>query len=152
MLQVGQRAPDFELPNAAMEMVKLSDWHAQKHVVLYFYPKDDTPLCTLQAIEFSDHDEEFNRLDAVVIGISSDDCLNHASFRDRHGLTVQLLADIDNEASRLYGVWQPAEAKGRVGIQRCTFIIDKEGILRHVLSKVNPRGHAAAVLKLIKEL
>jgi peroxiredoxin Q/BCP len=153
MLQVGRRAPGFSLPDADMEMVDLSSFRG-KNVVVYFYPKDDTPGCTLEAIEFSDMEDEFARYDTVVIGISPDDCISHADFRDKHGLSIQLLADPEVEVGRKYGVWQEKEKDGvkKMGIVRSTFIIDRQGILRHALYGVNPRGHAAEVLNLVKGL
>jgi peroxiredoxin Q/BCP len=153
MLQVGQPAPGFNLPDADMEMVKLSAYKG-KNIVLYFYPKDDTPGCTIEAIDFSDHEEEFARLDTVVLGVSKDDCISHAAFRDRHGLTVRLLADTEGEACAKYGVWQEKEKDGmkRMGIVRSTFLIDRRGILRHALYGVNPRGHAAEVINLINRM
>ena len=122
--------------------------------MLYFYPKDDTPGCTIEAIDFSDMEEEFRKNDVVVLGVSRDDCLSHAAFRDKHGLAVQLLADTEGEVCEKYGVWQEKEKDGvkRMGIVRSTFVIDKHGILRHALYGVNARGHAAEVLKLIKEM
>lgn len=154
MLQAGSTAPDFDLPDADMEMVKLSDFRGKKNVVLYFYPKDDTPGCTIEAIEFSDIEDELANLDTVVIGVSRDDCISHAAFRDKHGLTVRLLADTEGEACQKYGVWQEKEKDGvkKMGIVRSTFIIDKKGIVRHALYGVNPRGHAQEVLALIKEM
>lgn len=153
-LQVGHAAPNFGLPDADMSMVKLSEFKGKKNVVLYFYPKDDTPGCTIEAIDFSDMEEEFRKSDVVVLGVSRDDCLSHAAFRDKHGLAVQLLADTEGEVCEKYGVWQEKEKDGvkRMGIVRSTFVIDKHGILRHALYGVNARGHAAEVLKLIKEL
>ena len=153
MLQPGSHAPDFTLPDADMELLKLSRLKG-KTVVLYFYPKDDTPGCTIQAIEFSDLDEEFARYNAVVIGISCDDCMIHADFRDKHGLAVSLLADIDGKVCEKYGVWQEKEKDGikKMGIVRSTFVIDGEGTLRHMLYGVSPKGHAAEILNLIKEL
>lgn len=154
MLEIGQEAPGFDLPNADMEMVKLAGYRGRKNLVLYFYSKDDTPGCTLQAVELSDLEEEFRRLDTAVIGISRDDCMSHGSFRDKHGITVQLLADTEGEVCRQYGVLQEKEVDGRkkTGIVRSTFIIDKKGIVRHVLYNVNPRSHAAEVLNLVKSL
>lgn len=151
MLQIGHPAPGFNLPDAEMEMVKLASFKG-KNVVLYFYPKDDTPGCTREAIEFSDLEEDFARLDTVVIGISRDDCLSHASFRDKHGLTVMLLADTEGEVCAKYGVWQEKEKDGvkKMGIVRSTFIIDKAGVLRHALYGINPKGHAAEIINLIK--
>ena len=152
MLQTGQAAPGFDLPDAEMEAVSLAAFRTHKIVVLYFYPKDDTPGCTMEAIEFSDMQDEFTRLDAVVIGISMDDCLSHGAFLDKHGLAVQLLADVDGEVCNYYGVLHEKEHDGRkkTCIQRSTFIIDKDGVLRHALYGVTPRGHAAQVLELIK--
>ena len=154
MLQAGQAAPGFDLPDAEMEAVSLAGFRNRKIVVLYFYPRDDTPGCTLEAIEFSDMQEEFARLNAVVIGVSMDDCLSHGSFLDKHGLAVQLLADVEGEVCNNYGVLREKEHEGRkkTCIQRSTFIIDKHGTLKHVLYGVSPRGHAAEVLKLVKGL
>jgi thioredoxin-dependent peroxiredoxin len=152
MLQAGQTAPGFDLPDAEMEPVSLASFRKRKVVVLYFYPKDDTPGCTMEAIEFSDMQDEFARLDAVVVGISMDDCLSHGSFLDKHGLAVQLLADVEGEVCSQYGVLHEKEHDGRkkTCIQRSTFIIDKQGVLRHVLYGVSPRGHATAVLDLVR--
>jgi len=153
MPQIGSHAPDFTLPDADMEMQKLSRFKG-KTVVLYFYPKDDTPGCTIQAIEFSDLDEAFAEHNAVVIGISRDDCMSHADFRDKHGLAVNLLSDVDGRVCEKYGVWQEKEKDGikKMCIMRSTFVIDREGTLRHIFSGVSPKGHAHDILKLIKEL
>jgi peroxiredoxin Q/BCP len=153
MLQIGTPAPDFTLPDADMELVKLSRFRG-KVVVLYFYPKDDTPGCTLEAIEFSDLEDEFVKCDAVVVGVSRDDCMSHADFRDKHGLTVNLLADVDGKVCEKYRVWQEKEKDGvkKMCMQRSTFLIDRDGVLRHMQYGVNPKGHAHEILKLIKEL
>jgi thioredoxin-dependent peroxiredoxin len=153
MLNVGAPAPDFDLPDAGMEMVKLSSFRGKQSVVLYFYVKDDSPGCTMQAIEFSDLEDEFARYDTVVLGISRDDCISHGAFRDKHGLTVQLLSDTDGDVSTQYGVLQEREKDGvkKLCSTRCTFIIDKQGIVRHALREVNSRGHAHEVLKVIKQ-
>jgi len=154
MLQVGHAAPGFSLPDADMEMVKLSDFKGRKNVVLYFYPRDDTPGCTMQAIDFTDLEQEFSKLDTVVLGVSKDDCLSHAAFRDKHGLAVRLLADTEGEACEKYKVWQEKDKDGvkRMGIVRSTFLIDKQGKLRHALYGVNSRGHAAEILKMVKDI
>jgi peroxiredoxin Q/BCP len=154
MPQIGQPAPLFALADADMETVALSGFKGKKNVVLYFYPRDDTPGCTLQAIEFSDHDEEFARHDCVVLGVSPDDCISHAEFRDKHGLSVCLLADPDVEVCEKYGVRQLKECEGatKTCINRATFVIDKKGKLRHALYGVNPRGHAMEVLELVKAI
>ena len=149
----GSHAPDFTLPDADMELVKLSRYKG-KNVVLYFYPKDDTPGCTVEAIEFSDLEEEFAEHDTVILGISCDDCISHADFRDKHGLAVQLLADMDVKVCEKYGVWREKENNGarKMGIVRSTFIIDKQGTLRHAFYGVTAKGHAAEILNIIKEL
>jgi peroxiredoxin Q/BCP len=137
-----------------MELVKLADFAGRKTVVLYFYPKDDTPGCTIEAIDFSDLQDEFEKHETVVLGISMDDCISHGSFRDKHGLSVRLLADTEGEACSAYGVLVERESEGRkrIGIQRSTFVIDRQGVLRHVMYGVNARGHAAEVLALLKSL
>ena len=154
MLEPGQAAPTFELPDADMQPVDLSAFKGKKHVVLYFYPKDGTPGCTIQAIDFSDREKEFQRLDTVIFGVSRDDVLSHAAFRDEHGLTVQLLADTEEEVCKMYDVLAEKSYEGRnkTMVRRSTFVIDKKGFLRHILSEVNPRNHADEVLKVVKTL
>ncbi|MFA7386251.1 MAG: peroxiredoxin [Thiohalobacteraceae bacterium] len=154
MLQPGQTAPDFDLPDSDMRKFSLSAQAGQRHVVLYFYPKDDTSGCTLEAIEFTQLADEFERADCIVLGVSRDDCSSHAAFRDKHGLAVQLLADVDGEVCEQYGVWQEKEKDGvkRFGVQRSTFVIDREGVIRHALYGVTAKGHAAAVLELVRAL
>jgi len=153
MLQLGSAAPDFSLPDSDMETLKLSKFRGKK-VVLYFYPKDDTPGCTVEAIEFSDLENEFIKSNAVVIGISKDDCMSHAAFRDKHGLAINLLSDEDGKVCEKYKVWQEKEKDGvkRMGIVRSTFIIDAEGILKHMQYGVVAKGHAAEILQLVKTL
>jgi peroxiredoxin Q/BCP len=152
MLQVGNPAPAFDLPDADLEMVSLASFRGKHHVVLYFYPKDDTPGCTIEAIDFSDLQDELEKQGAVVLGVSMDDCISHGSFRDKHGLSVRLLADTEGEVCNLYGVLVERESEGRkrTAILRSTFVIDRQGILRHALYGVNARGHAAEVLALLK--
>ena len=132
----------------------LSSYRGKKNVVLYFYPRDGTPGCTIQAIGFSDREDEFKRLDTVVFGVSSDDVLSHQAFRDEHGLTVQLLADTEKEVCRLYDVIQEKVVDGhpKSFLMRSTFVIDKKGVVRHILQDVNPRAHVNEVLKIIKAL
>ena len=153
MLQPGMHAPDFTLPDADMQLFKLSSLKGS-NVVVYFYPRDDTPGCTVEAIEFSDLDDEFSKYDTVVIGISRDDCISHAGFRDKHGLSVKLLADVDGRVCEKYGVWQEKEKDGgkKMGIVRSTFLIGKDGMLLKVLYGVNARGHAVEILNLAKEM
>jgi peroxiredoxin Q/BCP len=154
MLQIDHAAPGFNLPDADMASVKLADFKGRHHVILYFYPRDDTPGCTQEAIEFSDLDDDLRQLDTVVLGVSKDDCLSHAAFRDKHGLAVRLLADTEGTVCHKYGVWQEKEKDGvkKMGIVRSTFIIDKQGTLRHALYGVSAKGHAAEVFKLIQAL
>jgi len=154
MLKAGDTAPGFELPSADMRMMNSTELRGQKNIVIYFYPKDDTPGCTIEALDFSDLKEEFDALDTEIIGISRDNCTSHGEFRDKHGLTVQLLADVDGVACEQYGVWQEKEKNGekKMGIVRSTFIIDKNCTIRHALYGVKPKGHAEDVLNLIKAL
>jgi peroxiredoxin Q/BCP len=137
-----------------MEMMDLSSYKGKKNVVLYFYPKDGTPGVTIQAIGFSDRENEFKKLDTVVFGVSRDDVLSHQAFRDEHGLTVELLADTEQEVSRLYDVIQDKIVDGRAKacLLKSTFVIDKKGVVRHILQDVNPRAHVDEVLKVCKEL
>jgi len=136
MLQIGDLAPDFSMPDADMEMFKLSRLRG-KTVVLYFYPKDDTPGCTVEAIEFSDLEEEFG-----------------GSFRDKHGLSIKLIADEDGKVCNKYGVWQEKEIDGarKMGILRSTFIIDPEGKIQFCQYGVVAKGHAQEILNLIKSI
>ncbi len=153
MLQPGRLAPGFELPDADMNVVTLESFR-RRNVVLYFYPRDDTPGCTIEAIDFSDLDDEFAKLQTVVLGVSMDDCMSHGTFRDKHGLSVQLLADTEGDVCNSYGVLLEKDYEGRKKkcIQRSTFIIDGKGRVKHALYGVSARGHAAQVLHLVREL
>jgi thioredoxin-dependent peroxiredoxin len=152
-LQAGSEAPQFELADADMRMFSLNEQRG-KNIVLYFYPKDDTPGCTMEANEFSDHEAEFTRYNTIVVGISRDDCISHATFRDKYGLSVQLLSDTDGRTCRKYGVLYEKDVDGhkKLAIQRSTFVIDKKGELRHVMYGVHAHGHPQEILKLIKEM
>jgi peroxiredoxin Q/BCP len=154
MLQPGQTAPSFSLPDADMETFDFGSLRNKRHAVVFFYPKDGTPYCTQEAIEFSDHEEEFNRLGCVILGISRDDCLAHAEFRDKHGLSVRLLSDIDGRVGHQYGIYHFREKDGhrKLTVLRSTFIIDRQGIIRHAFYDVSPKGHAAQVFELVKQL
>ena len=153
-LTAGMEAPHFELPDADMRMFALTSLKGSKNIVLYFYPKDDTPGCTMEANEFSDLEDDFAKYDTVVIGISRDDCLSHASFRDKYGLSVLLLSDPDARICKRYAVMYEKEVDGhrKLAIQRSTFIIDKQGKLHHTMYGVHAHGHALEVFNLIKEL
>ena len=154
MLHSGHTAPGFSLPDADMEMFDFDSLRGRQHAVLFFYPRDGTPLCTLEAIDFSDHEQDFKQLDCAVIGISRDDFLCHADFRDKHGLSIRLLSDEDGKVSHQYGVFRMLEKAGhrKLFVVRSTFIIDRDGIIRHALYDVSPKGHAAQVFQLVKEL
>jgi peroxiredoxin Q/BCP len=154
MLQIGQPAPTFSLPDADMEIFTLASLRGHQHAVLFFYAKDGTPYCTMEATNFSDHEEEFNRLGCAVFGISRDDCLRHADFRDENGLSIRLLSDEDGGVCKKYGVVQMREKDGhkKQCVVRSTFIIDKTGVIRHAFYDVNPKGHAAEIFRLVKQL
>ena len=154
LLQVGMEAPQFELPDADMKMFSLASLRGQKNIVLYFYPKDDTPGCTVEANEFSKRDDDFKNLDTRVIGVSRDECLSHAAFRDKYGLSVLLLSDTESKVCKKYGVLYDKEVDGhkKVSIKRSTFVIDKLGKLRHALYGVQAHGHADEILNLVREM
>lgn len=153
MLSVGDQAPQFLLPDADMDMVESSAYDG-KCCVVYFYPKDDTPGCTMEAIEFTDLVAEFEAANTVVIGVSKDTCVSHAAFRDKYGLGIRLLADVEGQLCEAYGVWQERERNGEkhTGIVRSTFVVDAAGTIRHALYDVKPKGHAAQVLELVEAL
>ena len=153
MISPGDQAPAFELPTADMEMLTSAEL-AGKPYVMYFYPKDDTPGCTMEAQEFSDLSDDFAAANCAIIGVSKDNCVSHATFRDKYGLTVQLIADVEGQVCEAYGVWQEKEKHGekRMGIVRSTFVIDAEGTVRHAIYEVKPKGHAEAVLELVQAL
>ena len=154
MLQPGQPAPVFTLPDADMQTVELASFIGKKRIVLYFYPRDNTPGCTQEAADFSDHEGEFGRCNCVILGVSRDDCLTHAEFRDRHGLSIGLLSDPEGEVCRRYGVLQEKETDGvrRECLVRSTFVIDKKGVIRHAAYGVNPRHHAAEIYAVVRKL
>ncbi len=147
MIEQGQPAPDFELPSDSGDTVTLSSLRG-KPVVLYFYPKDDTPGCTTQACGIRDAYGEFERAGAVVLGVSPDDERSHGKFRDKYELPFTLLADTDHEVAERYGVWGEKKYMGRtyMGINRSTFVIDGDGIITKVFPQVKPATHADDVL------
>ncbi len=154
MLTPGAKAPSFSLPDADLGRFNLEDRIGSRNLVIYFYPKDDTPGCTMEALDFTDLQSEFDAAQTDVLGISRDTCASHGAFRDKYGLSIQLLADTDGEACEAYGVWQEKESHGekRMGILRSTFIVDKQGEIRHALYDIKPKGHAAEVLELVRAL
>lgn len=151
-INVGQSAPEFELPSSEGNTVKLSDFRG-KNVVVYFYPKDMTPGCTTEACDFRDFHNQFQELNAVILGISPDPLKRHAAFIEKYGLPFQLLADEDHKAAEAYGVWTLKKNFGKeyMGIERSTFIIDKNGTLIKEWRKVKVKGHVEEALQYIKE-
>lgn len=154
MLEINQPAPLFSIPNQLNELVNLTDFAGKKNVVLYFYPKDDTPGCTIEANDFTRLADEFSKLDTVIIGVSKDSCESHLDFINKFGLKVILLADTSGELCESYCVWREREKNGvkMMAIFRSTFIINKAGILVDVEYGVNHEGHAEAVLEKINNL
>jgi peroxiredoxin Q/BCP len=152
LLEKNQEAPFFRAVNQDNQMIYLSDFRDEKNVVLYFYPKDDTPGCTIEANDFTGLAAEFDALDTVVIGVSKDDCASHRDFISKYGLNVQLRADTSGALCEAYGVWQEVEKEGvkKWKIVRSTFIIGKDGMLLEAMYGVNPEEHAQAVLDIIK--
>jgi thioredoxin-dependent peroxiredoxin len=147
MVEEGKPAPDFELASDTGERVKLSDFRGTP-VVLYFYPKDDTPGCTAQACAIRDAWSEFEAHGAVVLGVSPDTVASHARFRDKYDLPFTLLADPEHEVAETYGVWTEKSMAGKtyMGIERSTFVIDATGNVARAMRRVKPDEHADAVL------
>jgi len=152
MVEEGKKAPGFSLPNAAGETINLSDFKG-RNVVLYFYPKDNTPGCTKQACGFRDASQEYDAVNAVVIGISPDNEASHQKFRDKFELPFLLLADPDRKAIEAYGVWKEKNMYGKkyMGVERSTFIIDKDGVTVKIIRKVKVEGHVESVLSMLSE-
>lgn len=152
-LDIGDIAPDFNLPGDGGSDIKLSD-HRGKNVVLYFYPKDSTPGCTTEAKDFSALKADFDVVNTIVIGMSKDSVKRHDNFIAKQDLTVRLAADEDGAVIENYGVWILKKLYGReyMGIERATFLIDTTGVIRQIWHKVKVKEHAAAVLEAIKAL
>jgi thioredoxin-dependent peroxiredoxin len=148
VIEEGKPAPDFELQSDGGETVKLSDLHG-KAVVLYFYPKDDTPGCTVEACEFRDAYDVFRDRGAVVLGVSPDDVGSHEKFKSKFQLPFTLLADPDHRVAEDYGVWGERSMYGKKykGINRSTFVIDQDGTVARAMVGIKPTGHAADVLE-----
>lgn len=151
-IEIGMQAPNFTLEAHTGEKVTLSDLKG-KNVVLYFYPKDMTPGCTTEACDFRDRFENFSELNAVILGISPDPVDRHQKFVEKHGLPFLLLADTDHKIAKRYGVWKLKKNFGKeyMGIERSTFIIDKEGRIVKEWRKVQVKGHVEEALKYIRE-
>lgn len=151
MLNVGDQAPDFTLKNDAGEDVTLSSLRG-KPVILYWYPRDDTPGCTVEACSFRDAYAEFQQAGAVVLGVSTDDTRSHQKFKTKFSLPFPLLSDPDHQVAEQYGVWGLKKFMGREfeGINRITYLIDENGIVKQVWPKVKPEGHADEILQALQ--
>lgn len=151
MLNVGEKAPDFTLADRNGQPVSLSDF-AGKRVVLYFYPRDNTPGCTRQACAFARLYEEFQALNAVVVGISKDSVASHDKFAQKYSLPFVLLSDPELLAIQAYGVWQEKKLYGKtsMGVVRTTYLLDEQGVIQKVLPKVKPDQNAGEVLAFLK--
>ena len=150
MIEEGTPAPDFALQSDTGETIRLSELRG-KPVVLYFYPKDDTTGCTTQACGIRDAYAEFERVGAVVLGVSPDDEASHVKFKDKYDLPFTLLVDADHEVADLYGVWGEKEYMGRtyLGVSRSTFVIAEDGTVKRALHNVKPATHADDVLAIL---
>jgi peroxiredoxin Q/BCP len=148
MLEIGDPAPDFELPDQGGNVVRLSELHG-KTVVLYFYPKADTPGCTVQACGVRDHSADYATRNAVVLGVSPDSVKKVARFDQKYGLSFPLLADEDHSVAEKYGVWVEKSLYGRtyMGNERSTFVIGPDGVITHIFRKVKPAEHDELVLR-----
>lgn len=153
MLDEGAKAPDFKLPDHDGETLQLSKLKGQP-VVVYFYPKDDTSGCTAEAKDFSQAMGDFETLGVQVIGISPDGVAKHRKFREKHDLSVRLVADEDKQAAESYGVWVEKSMYGKkyMGVERSTFLIDAKGKIARVWRKVKVKGHVDEVLEAAREL
>lgn len=152
-LKVGDVAPDFTLPSDGGGVFKLSDF-VGKPVVLYFYPEDDTPSCTNEAISFSQLKSDFEKAGAVVVGLSPDSVKKHDKFKAKHGLEVDLASDEERKVIGAYHLWVEKKMYGRtyMGVERATFLIGREGRIAQIWRKVRVKGHAEAVLEAVRAL
>jgi thioredoxin-dependent peroxiredoxin len=150
---IGKPAPDFTLPSTSGENVSLKQFKGKKTVILYFYPKDETPGCTKEACDFRDHTQEFERQNVVILGVSTDNLESHAHFRQKHGLPFTLLADEDAAVSKMYGVYKQRNLYGKkyMGIERTTFVIDRTGRVAQIYPKVKVDGHVENLLEFVAE-
>jgi peroxiredoxin Q/BCP len=150
---IGKPAPDFSLPSIGGEPVSLRQFKGKKTVVLYFYPKDETPGCTREACDFRDRTEDFERLGVVVLGVSTDSLDSHRQFAEKHKLPFPLLSDEDAAVSKMYGVYKQKNLYGKkyMGIERTTFVIDRTGRVAQIYPKVKVDGHIQNLLEFVGE-
>lgn len=147
----GMKAPDFTLPDSQLIEVTLSDFMG-KNIILYFYPKDNTKGCTLEAVNFKENYKEIRKTDTVILGISKDSTKSHQSFINKYSLPFTLLSDTEGNVCNLYGVWKEKNMYGRkyMGIERTTFLINKEGTIMKIFNKVKVKGHVEEIMKYLK--
>lgn len=153
MIKINKKAPDFCLKNQNAEDVCLKDYKG-RWTVVYFYPKDNTPGCTLEAKNFSQHAKDFEQKNVSIIGISPDSSTSHKKFEDKHDLSITLLSDPDHKTLEKYGVWKPKKLYGRefMGVVRSTFLIDPDGKIAHIWGKVKVAGHIEDVMNKLEEM
>ncbi len=152
-LNIGDKAPDFSLKNQDEKEISLKDFKG-KWVVLYFYPKDNTPGCSTEAMEFTAKLDDFKKLNCEILGVSSDSCVSHQKFIAKKNLNITLLSDTEKQVLEKYGVWQLKKMCGReyMGVVRTTFLINPEGEIAHIWNKVRVKGHVDAVFEKLKEI
>jgi len=152
-LNIGDKAPDFSLKNQDEKEISLKDFKG-KWIVLYFYPKDNTPGCSTEAMEFTAKLDDFKKLNCEILGVSPDSCVSHQKFIAKKNLNITLLSDTEKQVLEKYGVWQLKKMCGReyMGVVRTTFLIDPEGEIAHIWNKVRVKGHVDTVLSKLKEL
>ena len=150
---IGKPAPDFSLPSTTGENISLKQFKGKKTVILYFYPKDETPGCTKEACDFRDRYADFEKNNAVILGVSSDGLESHQRFREKQNLPFPLLADEDTTVSKMYGVYKQKNLYGKksMGIERTTFVIDRTGRIAQIYPKVKVDGHVQDLLEFVKE-
>lgn len=152
-LKVGDKAPDFSMPTSGNNKISLSDLLG-KIVVLYFYPKDDTPGCTIEANSFNKLKSEFEKMNTIIVGVSKDDLNSHAKFKEKYCLNFDLASDNNSDTCEKYGVWAQKSMFGKkyMGIERSTFLIDKQGKIAYIWPKVSVTNHAEEVLQQVTKL
>ena len=152
-LNVGDAAPDFRLSSTEGREISLKEFRGKKNVVLYFYPKDDTPGCTKEACSFRDERSKFDKKDAVILGVSFDDLESHKKFAGKFKLPFPLLSDTDKKVAEAYGVYKEKSMYGRtyMGIERSTFVIDKDGKIAQIYRKVKVDGHSDEILEALSK-
>lgn len=150
---IGRPAPDFSLPATTGENISLKQFKGKKTVILYFYPKDETPGCTREACDFRDHSEDFEKQNVVVLGVSTDTMESHQHFREKQKLPFPLLSDADGTVSKLFGVYKQKNLYGKksMGIERTTFVVDRTGRIAQIYPKVKVDGHITDLLEFVRE-